>query len=53
MRLQDKNKYMHIRIEHDVKDRFSDYCKDNLTTPSIIIRDFINKLISADGKVNK
>lgn len=45
MGTQEKSKYIHIRIESDLKNKFTNYCENNLTTPSIVIRDFIKKII--------
>lgn len=45
MRTQ-KKEYLHIRIEGDVKDALLKYCEENITTPSLIIRDYIKKIIN-------
>ena len=46
MRSQKKDKYIHIRIDSDVKDSFIKKCDDKSISPSKLIRkliiDFIN-----------
>lgn len=50
MRTQSKNKYLHVRVDEDIKHKFLNTCEKNCITPSKLIRKFINDYILNEEK---
>ena len=49
MGTQKKEKYIHMRINEKEKARLLSYCDEHLTTPSKLIRKFINDILNEKG----
>jgi antitoxin component of RelBE/YafQ-DinJ toxin-antitoxin module len=50
MRTQRKDKYLHIRVDEEIKAKFLDKCGVNCVTPSKLIRRFIEEYIKNEEK---
>lgn len=45
MRTQNKEKYLHIRIDNNLKEDVLNYCDKKLITPSKLVRKLLNDYI--------
>jgi antitoxin component of RelBE/YafQ-DinJ toxin-antitoxin module len=50
MGTQKQDKYLHVRIDKDLKESFINFCDNNSVTASKIIKKFIKSIINGEVK---